>query len=232
MFFTSTTCSPCEALVPTIEKWQAEFGEKVTIALASTGTIGANKGKFGKNKNGAIVLNQKDQEISALFRAQWTPSAVFINRDGTIASNLAVGDSEIQKLLDRIKANLQSAPNGNGNKIHHNFYFLPPDKLTNGAPHAGQPVPEFELRTLDNNKKVSLADLQGKRTFLLIWRATCPHCQKILTDFKKWEAEQHDFNVLVVAADEPEVLLAKEFKSTVVLERDFEFNKIIRLQQL
>jgi peroxiredoxin/uncharacterized membrane protein YphA (DoxX/SURF4 family) len=225
MLFASATCTPCETLLPSIEKWRAEVNDYLTIAFVSTGTATGNKEKFGKNNNANTILNQKEKEISSLFRADWTPSAVLINADGTIASTLAIGDFEIHKLFDKTKSALFAATNGNGNRINHNFYFLSPDKLTTDAPRAGQPAPNFTLPTLDNSKNISLSDFRGLRTFILIWRATCPHCQNILADFNKWEAEQQDFNILVVAADEPEAVLANEFRSTVVLERDLELNK-------
>src|SRR5215213_6421682 len=94
-FFVSPTCGPCQALLPEIEEWQNELRDKVEFVFISSGKPEANAEKFG-GSNFKQILLQEDKEVSALFHAKWTPTAVFINSDGMIASHLSVGDDGIR----------------------------------------------------------------------------------------------------------------------------------------
>src|SRR5215213_733031 len=94
-FFVSPTCGPCQALLPEIAEWQDDLRDKVEFVFISSGTAPANAEKFGDGSFKRILL-QEDKEVSALFHAKWTPTAVFINSDGMIASHLSVGDDGIR----------------------------------------------------------------------------------------------------------------------------------------
>ena len=220
LFFVSPSCNPCKSLLPKIEKWQSEFGAKIKFIFVSSGTPEENKQKFADVLSYATLLLQKERGISDLFRSQWTPGAVLINADGTIGSSLATGDVEIFNLIDGIKPVLASL-NGQATA---NFYLLHKRRQELPIPKPGQLAPDFTLPSLDG-RVFSLADFRGRKTVLLFWRATCPHCREIIEELKAWEAEQNEFNLVVLAANEPEIELAREFKSTVLIETDLEVQR-------
>jgi thiol-disulfide isomerase/thioredoxin len=224
LFFVSPSCNPCKALLPSIELWQAEFGEKLTAVLISSGAVEENRRKFGRGATFATILLQKDGEISKLFRSEWTPGAVLINADGSIGSVLATGDTEIFGLMDKVKPVLATAILANGNGHTAQNIFVQPKKESH-VPVIGQFAPDFTLPDF-SGKNVSLSAFSGMKTMLLFWRATCPYCLQLMDRLKTWEAANNEFNLVIIAANEPEVELAREFKSTVLIETNREVQRM------
>lgn len=228
LFFVSPSCSPCTALVPVIEKLQRAVGVKLTIALFSNGTTEENFEKFGRFDDGKFVLLQKEREVAAAFRSQWTPGAVLINADGTIGSALATGDREILDLLDIIRPRLLAAveANGHGQPLE-NFLLLPKKKLETLAPKAGDAAPNFTLPTLDGGEfSLDKHRKTDKKTLMLFWRETCGYCQQMSADLQAWERGQNEFNLLIVANDEPEIEQARMFSSPVLIESNLEVQRL------
>ncbi|MEP6923898.1 MAG: MauE/DoxX family redox-associated membrane protein, partial [Pyrinomonadaceae bacterium] len=224
LFFVSPTCNPCKALLPSIEGWQAEFGTKLTMVLVSSGAVAENRQKYEQVADFATILLQKEREISRMFRSEWTPSAVLINTDAIIGSVLATGDSEIFGLMDKIKPILMAAIAANGNGHAPQNIFVQPQKDAH-IPVIGQTVPDFTLPNLDG-KNISLSAFRGMKTVLLFWRATCPYCQQLTERLKAWEKANNEFNLVILAANEPEMEQAREFKSTVLIETNLEVQRI------
>lgn len=223
LIFVSSSCSPCQALLPSVERWQAEFGSHLTITFLSSGTAAENTEKFGRVVGFATVLRQDDREISKLFRSEWTPGAILINADGTIGSVLATGDAEIFGLIDKIKPILTTAIAANGNGHRAQNIFVQPIREAR-TPVIGQIAPDFTLPNLDG-EKISLSNFRGMKTVLLFWRATCGYCQQLNERLKTWETINDEFNLVILAANEPEIERAREFKSTVLIETDLEVQR-------
>src|SRR5262249_3423183 len=93
LLFTSPTCGPCKALLPRAAAWQAEHDDVLTVAFASDGEEPAELEL-------EHVLADGDLSLYGAFEASGTPSAVLIAADGTVASWLASGAEEIERLLD------------------------------------------------------------------------------------------------------------------------------------
>lgn len=188
-FFVSSTCKPCAALLPDIEKWQTEFTGKLNFLFVSSGNVKDNLDKLAGDTFKQILL-QKDREVALTFGAEWTPTAVLINNDGTIASRAAVGDKAIRELIELIRAQIEGADillvdNGNNNQI---------SKL-------GDDLPEFfENDVFD--KIVASEDLRGKKTLIAFWSLSCGFCQQMLDDLRDWDKTR--------GADEPDLLLISE----------------------
>jgi thiol-disulfide isomerase/thioredoxin/uncharacterized membrane protein YphA (DoxX/SURF4 family) len=185
-FFVSPTCKPCEALLPEIEEWQAELKDKVEFVFISSGNAVTNAEKFAGTGFKTILL-QQDKEVSARFNAKWTPTAIFINADGIVASHLSVGDEGIRDLVKKIKAeNLdgETVFIGNGTKLK-----------------IGEDVPEFSMTDVQG-REVSSKDFRGKKTLVTFWSTTCPHCVRMMNDLKEWEKEK--------SADEPDLVVFSE----------------------
>lgn len=187
-FFVSPSCGPCGALMPEIEQWQEELKHKIEFIFISRGEAKENAEKFGGKTFKQIFL-QKDREISEIFKAKWTPTAIFVNYEGTIGSYPAVGDEAIRELVGKIKAeNAEEAlalveTNGsNGIKI-------------------GEDIPGFSLKDL-NDREITTQDLQGRKTLITFWNMNCPFCLEMLPDLRKWEEEK--------VAGEPHLLVFSE----------------------
>ena len=182
-FFVSPNCVPCQALLPEIGEWQNSLENKVEFVFISSGKAQENAEKFG-GTNFKHILLQNDKEVSGLFHAKWTPTAVFINADGDIASHLAVGDEGIRDLAKKVQAinfEKQSVFIANGSQT----------KL-------GEDVPEFSLTDV-RGKEISSDYFRGKKTLVTFWSTTCPHCLNMIRDLQEWDRQK--------GADEPNLLV-------------------------
>lgn len=211
LFFVSPTCKPCAALLPEIEAWQAELKGKLNLVLISSGDVQENLDKFSNEKFNYVLL-QKDRETMRSFKAQWTPTAVLINDDGSIASHTAAGDKAIRELLEQIKAKIDD-----------------PDVLLIGggatSKKLGGYLPEFSQNDVFD-RKVSSEDLQGKQTLVAFWSLGCGYCEKMLDDLRAWDKTKGaDAPNLVIMSDgEPEPHRKLNFQSPVVLDKDREIS--------
>ncbi len=212
--FVGANWKPCDALLPEIDRWQKDFGERLAFVLISSGTAKENEAKFGAN-NGRLLLLQNEREISESFRAKWTPTAVFINASGKIGSKLAVGDANIRELVGKV-TKLDVSLNGHSHVSNKEL----PIKI-------GELAPSFELPNLEG-KKISLEDFRGKNTLLLFWSVTCGYCKEMYEDLLKWEAENspQNFQLLIVSMSDPNLLREQAIKSPILLEGDSKITAI------
>ncbi len=189
--FVSPTCKPCAALLPEIETWQAELKGKLNFIFVSSGNVKDNLDKFA-GKTLKQVLLQNDREVALQFGAEWTPTAVLVNNDGTIASRAAVGDKAIRELVGAIKDRIDGAE-----------ILLIGDKNDELTEKLGEDLPEFFENDINENL-VASEDLRGKKTLIAFWSLTCGYCQQMLGELQDWDKTK--------GADEPNLLLLSEGK--------------------
>jgi uncharacterized membrane protein YphA (DoxX/SURF4 family)/peroxiredoxin len=99
LIFTNPVCGPCVALFGQIKEWQDEHRDQLTIAIVSFGTIKENFVNVARNGLGQVLLQKRKGEVAEKYGATLTPTAVIVDTDGRIASNLAAGADEIRELL-------------------------------------------------------------------------------------------------------------------------------------
>jgi len=185
-FFVSPTCNPCAALMPEIEVWEKELQNKVNFVFISSGSAKDNLEKFAGKNPGQILL-QKGKKVSELFGTQWTPTALFVNSDGTIGSYPAAGDKAIRELAGKI-----GAKNFDGESL-----FISNEDGTK----IGAALPDFS-QTDVNDVKVASKDLLGRKMLVAFWNTTCPHCVDMLGDLRDWDESR--------GADEPNLLVLSD----------------------
>lgn len=112
LIFTNPKCGPCVALFEEIKLWQESHREQLTIALLSMGTIKENFVNVARNGLGEVLL-QKNREVAEQYGAKLTPTAVVVDTEGRIASQLAAGADQIRKLLTTVVGNSHGSPNHN-----------------------------------------------------------------------------------------------------------------------
>jgi peroxiredoxin/uncharacterized membrane protein YphA (DoxX/SURF4 family) len=212
-FFVGPNCVPCKALLPEIEGWQDEFGDRLNFVFISSGKAEDNTEKFGGSKVKRVIL-QKQREVAEFVNARWTPTALFVGADGLIASRPAVGDNAIRDLVEKLKAENLDAEfvyiaNGNG---------AAPDRL----PKIGEKIPEFLLNDLEGGE-VSARTLKGKKTLVTFWSTTCPHCSNMMDELKAWEKQRapNDPELLVFSDGDPDAHRSLALDSTLVLDKDY-----------
>ena len=209
-FFVSATCDPCKALLPEMERWEAELADRVNFVLFSNGSAESNAAKFAVFSDEVIL--QKNRELAELVYARWTPSALFVRADGTIGSHVAAGDGAIRELIDKIREDDPS---------NANFFFA---RSNNGAgpPKIGTSIPEFSLEDICGNA-ITSGDFKGRRTLAVFWSLTCPHCTAMMNELKAWDAArvESDPRLIVFSDGEKEAHQKLGLNSPVVLDAGY-----------
>jgi len=101
--FVSPTCGPCTAFLPKIEAWQDAHGDVLSFVVISRAVQRENSHLMSALP-GVRVLFQGDARVDNAWGVTATPSAVLIDIDSRIASNVSVGAGAIQKLVATILA--------------------------------------------------------------------------------------------------------------------------------
>ncbi len=207
--FVAPTCEPCRALLPDLERWEAELGERVNFILISTGTAEANKAKFSGVFAGEIVL-QNGREVAETVRARWTPTALFVRPDGTIGSHLAAGDAAIRELIEKVR---------DGDLSDKDLFFVGAAGNGDRPPKIGEELPEFTLNDIRGNE-MTAANLIGKRTLAVFWSLTCPHCHAMMNDLKEWDDARSDQDPRLIVFSDGDVKAHEgvELNSPVILD--------------
>lgn len=179
-FFVSPTCTPCGALAPEIDRWAGELDGRVRILIVSSGDVEANIAKFNTVRD-HLILIENDRELSDVVMAKWTPSAVFVGADGLVRSHVAVGDAAITSMAERIIAAGEDAPAA----------VFADDRERPTKFMYGQPVPQFSVNDVAG-KVVDDGSLRGRRSLLVFWSSTCPHCAEMHDDLTDWLSAKPD----------------------------------------
>jgi thiol-disulfide isomerase/thioredoxin len=175
LLFVNPKCGPCQALLPDVARWQAEYASALTIALVSEGSAAENREERVPDL-GRILLQRK-REVAEAYHAYGTPAAVLIEA-GRIASLVAQGAEQIRTLVA-------------------DFY----DGRPQPALGVGDPIPELSLET-PAGTSVVLREHLGSDTVILFWNPQCGFCANMLDDLRTWERNrtQSDPELLIVSS--------------------------------
>ena len=206
--FVSPTCNPCKALVPEFEQWQSDLADKVSLVFVSNGKPDDNLTKFGGDTPKQILI-QREREVAESVKAQWTPTAVLMDRNGRIASHVAAGDSAIRQLVEQIKTEDMGAE----------FTYF-----TNGHGHShgnkiGSTIPQFSLEDI-KGREINSDYFKGKQTLVTFWSQTCPHCVNMVDEIKEWDKTKgKDQPDLVIFSDGDKASLeAFKLRSPIIVD--------------
>jgi thiol-disulfide isomerase/thioredoxin len=208
LIFTDPGCGPCNALMPQVAQWQREHEGALTIALVGRGDVEDNRAKVAEHGVRQFFV-EEGSEVSSLYQAQATPTAVVIDAEGRIASPLHGGEPGIRALLETTLAQrgLQvvqaapSAPSGLG---------------------LGDPPPEVALTDLDGDP-AAIAERVDEDTMLLFWNPTCGFCARMLEDLRAFEREPPEGapGLLLISTGTPESNRAMDLEAPILLDGAF-----------
>jgi peroxiredoxin/uncharacterized membrane protein YphA (DoxX/SURF4 family) len=218
LVFADPGCGPCNALMPEVAGWQKELASKLTIAVMSRGPVDKNLEKAQQHDLSTILL-QPDRTISDAYQALGTPSAVLVQPNGTIGSQVAGGSEKIRELINGFRSGDISA------RAVVEAPPKPADPVraaSNGQPsrpHMSDPAPGFSLPDLDGNI-VTLSDFRGKDAVLIFWSPTCGYCKRMADDIRAWEQAPvaNAPHAIIVTSGDIQANRAFGFTSTVLLD--------------
>ena len=108
MLFTSPTCGTCHATLAKVAGWTESYGDVLSFAVLSSQSAEENAGVVGMLAGSAPILFDAHQ-IWDDYQPRWTPAAVVVGVDRTIATDTAVGTKEIALMVMRSVATARSA---------------------------------------------------------------------------------------------------------------------------
>lgn len=183
--FVSPDCGPCNALYPEVKEWREASDDKFQIVLVSSGSISANAEKFS-NETG--VLLQEKRELAEQVKARWTPTAIYVNANGRIASHPAAGDTAIRELVEKLQT-----------EDLENEHTVFPNANDDGVPlKIGEKLPEFSLQDLKGTP-VTRDSFIGKESLIVFFSPTCPYCVGMVDELKEWDKTK--------GSDDPELVV-------------------------
>jgi len=151
---------------------------------------------------------QKDREVALLFGAEWTPTAVLVNTDGTVASRTAVGDKAIREMFEMVKTQIDDP----------DILLIANGGETNSL---GKFLPEFsQTDVFDRN--ITSEDLHGKKTLVTFWSLSCGYCTQMLEDLRNWDKARgvDEPNLLLLSEGEAEPHRNLDLQSPIILDKD------------
>lgn len=102
LLFVSADCAPCKELLADLSDWLTAV-ERQRVLVISSGSAEANRSKFSEQPQDQVLV-QDAMEVNELYGVIATPSALRLDRDGCVDSDLAIGHDAIQQLLAASKA--------------------------------------------------------------------------------------------------------------------------------
>lgn len=208
--FVGAQCAPCESLLPEIREWEVLLGNKLKFVFVSHGDLELNKQKFGTDPQ-RTVLVEKGRELANRLNAKWTPTALYVDADGNIASHIAAGDSAIRRLIELIKLR----------DLNDDFvYFLG----LNGhrRPNIGEAVPPFSVTDI-SGREVTEKDLTGRKTLVAFSSPTCGHCVELMKEIRDWEAKRGpgDPQVVIFTDGDDEEERKLGINAPIIVDKDY-----------
>ena len=105
LVFSAPDCGPCNELAPKLERLRRDHPE-IEVLMVSRGDKATVRAKAAQHGLRFPVVLQRKWEISRLYAMFATPIAYLIDEKGVIASEVAVGEEPILRLLRTTSAQL------------------------------------------------------------------------------------------------------------------------------
>jgi thiol-disulfide isomerase/thioredoxin len=202
LVFTDPRCGPCYELLPDVGVWQRVYGDRLTIALVSSGDPQTNLAMTAEYGVRPVLLQQETEVVAAYALGQF-PAAVLVRPDGRVAAGPRYGTRAIRQLVADTLGLALPAP----------------------APRAvqavgvGEAAPPLRRPDLAGNV-VDLAPRRGEPTLLVFWSPGCGHCQEVLPAIRAFERAPGRPRLVVVSHGPAALNLEAGFASPVVLDED------------
>ena len=177
LVFTDPDCGPCTALLPHVAAWQRDLEKLDHRRTHLRGSVDDNRAKAAEHGASRVFIESGD-EVSSLYEAQVTPSAVLVDPDGMIASPRVAGEPDIRSLFESTVAAA-----GRLNVVDGGSRPRPTET------RIGEHAPDVDLIEL-SGEAVSLTASIEAATMLLFWNPDCGFCARALEDLRALERDR------------------------------------------
>jgi len=205
--FVGPTCRPCKAMLDEFAAWKREFDGRLRLVFVSKGSAAENQPLFGDDLANGMLL-QKSMEFASELHIKWTPAAILVGADGSIASHPAVGDMAIRDLFGKLRSEDFSKPG---------YYIKNSQKR--GRVKIGETIPEFQTTDVTGNA-VSRQTFLGQPTLTFFISTTCSFCGEVVDQIRKWEvsAARNGTNAIVFSDGDEERHRNYDLSTPIVID--------------
>jgi len=196
LVFINPTCTSCHEALKDIGGWQHAYGDRLDIAVLSTGEANMNRPLAAEHGLQRLFL-QRDRKLINRYGLTMAPAAVVVHPDGRIAADPYYGQAAIRQLV-ATTLELEA----------------PPEVRTVGR---DDPAPRIDGVDL-NGKPVSLDDCLGAPFLLLFWDPGCGYCEQLLPLIRAFEPATTRVRLVVVSKGSVTANRQLGFTSPIVLD--------------
>ena len=199
LVFLHPSCGPCSELLPDVARWQSNLRIGPRVIIISSGKLESNRVALAAHP-GESVLLQNEYEVSEMFRAYGTPTAVLISANGQIASPVVAGAEAVRALHKEALSHV----NDSSRRTQVNLI--------------GAPAPGFSARTTDG-KLIRLVDFVGRDMLIVFWNPDCQFCRGMSDELVAFDKSEGPAGLLIVSAREDTLLPSRGFRSPIVIDQ-------------
>jgi thiol-disulfide isomerase/thioredoxin/uncharacterized membrane protein YphA (DoxX/SURF4 family) len=196
LLFISPYCSACDSILTQVRDWQRFFESELSFVVITRGDPEKAREKMNTHGLDRVVL-QEGISASEAFLSRWTPAAVLVHADGRIASRVCYGAAQINALVHYLTDS-----------------GTPPKDVIFRRREAST----FDLQNVKGGR-VSLEELHGKPTLLVLWDPECPPCRDLEGELRAIEiqATRDGPNLVFISYGKREVTvrMGQEFQSVI-----------------
>jgi peroxiredoxin len=202
LIFWSPTCGFCKRMADDITAWEAnpQAGAPQAVIITS-GDLKLNR-DFGFK---STVLMDPATDTMKKYGTGGTPTAILVDANGNIASQMRVGQPGVMSLLRG-----EEAP------------AAPPPPPAPKTIKIGDPAPAVKLNDLKGNA-FDLDSLKGEKALMVFWNPGCGFCKRMTDDLKQWESVKPADapNIVLVSTGTIESNAEQGLTSTVLIDQGF-----------
>jgi thiol-disulfide isomerase/thioredoxin len=202
LIFTDPRCGPCYELLPDIAGWRRVYGDRLTIALVSTGDPRFNLAMTAEYGIRPVLL-QQDRDIAERYGLVQEPAGLLINPDGRIGAGPRYGAQAIRQLMAETLG-----------------LALPPPPVRSTRKIAiGEALPPMHRPDLDGHP-VAFGGERDESTLLLFWSPGCGPCRELLPELLAFDRAAARPRLVVVGRGPIGLNREAGFVSPVVMDDD------------
>ena len=201
LVFTNPTCTSCHEALGDIGGWQHVYGDRLDIAVISTGEATTNRPLAAEHGLQRLFL-QRDRELIKRYGLTMAPAAVMVQPDGRITADPHYGQAAIRQLVaGTLGVDVAPAP--------------PEAQMV----RRGDPAPRIDGVDL-NGKPVSLDDYLGSPFLLVFWDTGCGYCEQLLPRIRAFEYATTRVPLIVVSKGPITANQALRLSSPIVIDEE------------
>lgn len=234
LIFFNPKCGFCIQMAPQI----ADISKNTDVVpvLISTGTVAENKKLAQEHSIDSTVLLQSQMEVAATYNVAGTPIGYLVDKDGKIASEMAVGADALLQLARSSRseaanshANQPTSDGSRPNLVKKADRDLSRSSIQRDGLRAGVVAPSFTLPRVDGGE-LSLESFRGRPLLLVFSDPDCGPCQALAPDLNRKYQFDSMLEVLMISRGD---LLKNRVKAQeqnlrfpIVLQRQWEISRL------